>query len=200
MSRPTLAARVRRDRTEYLIRYVTNRKKTFLYLALLCVIDPVDIHFGRTFSIFKIFVAYFKDKLSVKFYKENICLHYIYFLNFKPLAVFWDCTARLATDLVGNPAYLGRLISINFLKERKRICAHTKIREYWHAWFSFQYLYPRKLCLAGILFSRCPSVFLCVRPCVRPKRSISLISHGHLWNLIHICTTYTWNKKVRARG
>ena len=37
------------------IRYVTNRKKTFLTLALLYVIDSGDLHFGRTFSIFNRF-------------------------------------------------------------------------------------------------------------------------------------------------
>ena len=44
MSRLTLAARVRRDRTKYL-----KSEKTFLNLALLCAIDLVDLHFGRTF-------------------------------------------------------------------------------------------------------------------------------------------------------
>ena len=34
---------------------------------------------------------------------------------------------------------------------------------------------PRKLCLwAGILFSRCPSIRACVRPCVRPFRNVLL--------------------------
>ena len=28
---------------------------------------------------------------------------YMYFLNFKPLAIFCGCTARFVSDLVGNP-------------------------------------------------------------------------------------------------
>ena len=55
----------------------------------------------------------------------------LYYINFKPLAVFCDCTARFVSDLVGNPVYFGRLISINFFKDRKRICVYTKILENW---------------------------------------------------------------------
>ena len=33
------------------------------------------------------------------------------------------------SDLVGNPVYLGKLISISFFKDRKTICVHTKTLE-----------------------------------------------------------------------
>ena len=50
----------------------------------------------------------------------------LYFMNFKPLAVFCDCTARLVWDLVGNPVYLGKLISIRFLKTVKEVASILK--------------------------------------------------------------------------
>ena len=50
----------------------------------------------------------------------------LYLMNFKPLAVFCDCTARFVSDLVGNSVYLGRLISISFLKTVKEFAAILK--------------------------------------------------------------------------
>ena len=69
----------------------------------------------------------------------------------------------------------------------------------------YSYYTPRKLCLwEGILFSRCPSVRLSVRPSVTFCFLNNLKSHG--WNLIkpcihiHIYRANTYNKKIRARG
>ena len=63
---------------------------------------------------------------------------------------------------------------------------------------------PQTLFVGGILFSRCPSVRLSVRP------SVTLCflnnSKSHCWIFIkpckhvHICKTNTLDKKVRARG
>ena len=64
---------------------------------------------------------------------------------------------------------------------------------------------PRKLCLWwGILFSRCPSVRLSVRPSVTFCFLNNLKSNCWIFiklcKNIHICKTNTLNKKVRARG
>ena len=83
------------------------------------------------------------------------------------------------------------------------------IRTWWPLWWSIWsidwFLYPlQTLFVGGILFSRCPSVRLCVRP------SVTLCflnnSKSHCWIFIkpckhvHICKTNTLDKKVRARG
>ena len=50
----------------------------------------------------------------------------LFFMNFKPLEVFCDCTARFVSDLVGNPVYLGMLVSISFLKTVKEFASILK--------------------------------------------------------------------------
>ena len=74
---------------------------------------------------------------------------------------------------------------------------------------SFNIYTPRKLCLWwGILFSRCPSVRLSVRACVRPSVTFCFLNNlnSNCWIFIKLCKnihiykTNTLNKKVRARG
>ena len=50
----------------------------------------------------------------------------LYYMNYKPLAVFCDCTARFVSDQVRNPVYLGRLISIIILKAVKEFASILK--------------------------------------------------------------------------
>ena len=67
-------ARVRRDHMKYL-----KSEKTFLNLALLCVIDSVDLHFGRTFSI-KI-LLHILGQNKRKILQRKYFAYYIYFFN-----------------------------------------------------------------------------------------------------------------------
>ena len=64
--------------------------------------------------------------ISVFVFASALIAQSLYFMNFKPLAVFCDCTARFVSDLVENLVCLGRLISISFLKTVKECASILK--------------------------------------------------------------------------
>ena len=159
MSRVTLAARVRRDRTKYLIGNVTHRKKTFLNLAMLCV-----LHFGRTFSIlnrFSKFLLHILGQTKRQIVQTNISPTLHLLPTFQTSSSLLRLHSPICVGSGRKPRLFEKVDKYKLFKERKRICVHTKILEYWRVRFLFLYLYPRKLCLwAGILFSYCPLFLL----------------------------------------
>ena len=90
---------------------------------------------------------------------------------------------------------------LDLIKIRERQCEKDNVLA--------RFLYPlQTLFVVGILFSCCPSVRVCVLPCVRPSVTLCFLnilkSHGWIFikpcKHVHICKTNALNKKVRARG
>ena len=111
-----------------------------------------------------------------------------------------------------------RVGNLNITKKKKKIIFNFSFIEtlfqLLKAFFSPNYTPLQTLFVVGILFSRCPSVCVCLCPsacnvlCVCPSVTFCFLnnSKSQSWIFIkpckhvHICKTNTLDKKVRARG
>ena len=100
-------------------------KKTFLNLALLCVIDSVDLYFGRNF--FNQVFLHILGQTKRKIFKRKYFAYYIYFFNkFQTFSSLLGLHSPVCVVPGRKPRLFWRLLSTSFLMSVREFASNQK--------------------------------------------------------------------------